>query len=76
MSRSRPPIGPAFTLRLPPAMTAAVDQLAETEGVSRAAMIRRIIAADLRARTLPQNPDLLLADLWGQYAAPGERASS
>lgn len=45
--RGRPAIGPQTQIRFPPAMTEALDAIAEAEGISRAELVRRIVAEDL-----------------------------
>lgn len=41
----RPEVGPAFSLRFPPALLARVDAVAAAEGTSRAAKIRQLVEA-------------------------------
>ena len=43
----RPEIGPAIQVRLPEALLAAVDARADAEGVSRAEMVRMLLAEAL-----------------------------
>lgn len=43
----RPEVGPAFSLRFPPELLAAVDAQAAEEGTSRAVLIRRLVARGL-----------------------------
>lgn len=43
----RPEVGPAFSLRFPPELLAAVDAQAADEGTSRAVLIRRLVARGL-----------------------------
>lgn len=43
----RPEVGPAVNLRFPPELLDAVDARASREGVSRAALIRRLVADGL-----------------------------
>lgn len=46
----RPPVGTAINMRLPADLLAEVDAAAGAEGVSRAEMIRRLVAAGLKTR--------------------------
>ena len=41
----RPPVGPVMELRLPPPWRDELDELAEEQATTRAALIRRAIAA-------------------------------
>lgn len=43
----RPSVGPKVEVRLPPDTLAAVDRLAEREGLRRAAMLRALIERSL-----------------------------
>ena len=45
--RGRPPIGPPFQIRLPDDLLAKLDARAAAEGVSRAEMVRRLLAVAL-----------------------------
>lgn len=47
MPRGRPGIGPPIQIRLPDDLLARVDERAKAEGVNRAEMSRRLLAAAL-----------------------------
>jgi len=48
----RPPVGPAFSLRVPPWMLERVDERAHSAGITRAAMLRQLVEAGLAGSTL------------------------
>ena len=52
--RGRPATGkdPLVTVRLPPTMIIALDQRAETEGITRSEVIRRLVEAGLKINRL------------------------
>lgn len=52
-SPGRPEIGPAFSLRFPADLLAAVDAAARTDGISRAELIRRVVSAHLTPERPP-----------------------
>ena len=46
----RPPVGPVVNVRLPEELLAALDAAADSAGVNRAEMVRRLVVEGLRAR--------------------------
>lgn len=63
----RPPIGPVQLIRFTDAVSATVEALAATEGVSKAEMYRRLVDEALTARTQAAGTAL------GTVPAPAKR---